>query len=248
MNLLFCIALPNEIKIIKQEIKNLELKWVKIDFLLTGVWILNTIYSVKNYIQEKNKPDFIINIWVCWKINNDFSDFFQVYRIKNLSNNKEAICPLYIENTTLKSIICSDKIITKEDQLWNENFVDMESFWIDFISDKEKIPYIIIKNPFDIVSKDSLKVDIKDLENNLKWFNWKNLINQIIDFLKQNKEIKLIEDKIKLIKENFKLTFSETEFLKKYINKNIAFWNNLEKIFESIHVLEKKDLLKLIKE
>ncbi len=248
MNILFCIALPNELKIIKQEIKNLELKWVKIDFLLTGVWVLNTIYSIKNYIQEKNKPDFIINIWVCWKNNSDFSDFFQVYRIKNLSNNKEALCPLYIENSILKSIVCSDKIVTDINELWNENFVDMESFWIDFISDKEKIPYIIIKKPFDIVSKDSLKVDIKDLENSLKWFNWKNLINQIIDFLKQNKEIKLIEDKIKLIKENFKLTFSETEFLKKYINKNIAFWNNLEKIFESLHRYDKKEILKYIKE
>lgn len=248
MNLLFCIALPNELKIIKQEIKNLELKWVKIDFLPTGVWVLNTIYSIKNYIQEKNKPDFIINIWVCWKNNSDFSDFFQVYRIKNLSNNKEAICPLYIENSILKSIVCSDKIVTDINELWEEKIVDMESFWIDFICDKEKIPYIIIKKPFDLISKDSLKVDIKDLENSLKWFDWEKLIQQILVFQRQNEENKEIQNITKLIKEKHKLTFSEVEFLKKYINKNLAFWNNLEKIFESLHRYDKKEILKYIKE
>lgn len=248
MNILFCIALPNELKIIKQEIKNLELKWVKIDFLPTGVWVLNTIYSVKNYIQEKNKPDFIINIWVCWKINNDFSDFFQVYRIKNLSNNKEALCPLYIENSILKSIVCSDKIVTDINELWEEKIVDMESFWVDFICDKEKIPYIIIKKPFDLISKDSLKVDIKDLENSLKWFDWEKLIQQILVFQRQNEENKEIQNITKLIKEKHKLTFSEVEFLKKYINKNLAFWNNLEKIFESLHRYDKKEILKYIKE
>lgn len=248
MNILFCIALPNEQKIIKQEIKNLEIKWIKIDFLLTWVWVLNSVYWVKNYISEKDKPDFIINVWVCGKTNTDFWDFFQVYRIKNLSSNKESLCPLYIENSSIKSIACSDKIITDNNSLWEEKFVDMESFWIDFICDKEKIPYIIIKKPFDMISKDSKKVNIMDLENSLIWFNWQILINQIIDFLKLNQDKKNINNKIKLIKDKFKLTFSENELLKKYINKNVAFNNNLDKTFENLWNLDKKDLLKSIKE
>lgn len=248
MEILFCIALPIELKIIKQEIKNLELKWVKIDFLLTGVWVLNSIYSIKNYIQEKKKPDFIINIWVCGKNNSWFSDFFQVYRIKNLSNNKEALCPLYIENTILKSIVCSDKIITDTNKLWEENFVDMESFWIDFICDKEKIPYIIIKKPFDLISKDSLKVNKNDLEKSLLWFDWKKLIENIREFETEDDEKKYIENNIQIIKEKHKLTFSETEFLKKAINKSIAFWKKSKEVFDDYYSIDKQELLSHIRE
>jgi len=61
--ILFTIALPIEAKIIKQEIKNLALKSCKIDTLITWVWVLNTIYAIKDYIDKNGKPDFIVNIW-----------------------------------------------------------------------------------------------------------------------------------------------------------------------------------------
>lgn len=243
--ILFTVALPYELKIIKEEIKKIEIKWTRVDFLLTWVWVLNTIYSIKDYISKNNKPDFIINLWVCWKINDNFNDFFQVYRITNISNNKEAICPIYVNNNELKSIACSEKIITNKSELLQEEFVDMESFWIDFICSKEKIPYIIIKKPFDIVWEKSKKVSLLKLENDLKWFNYNELINKIIDFLWKNKND--FESKIKLLKEKYRLTFSETQLLKKYINKNIAFWDNLENITKSLNNEEKEEILKKIK-
>lgn len=248
MEILFCIALPSELKIIKQEMKDLVLKWIKIDFLLTWVWVLNTSYAIKKYIDEKKKPDFIINIWVCGKKSDIYNDFFQVYRIKNLSHNKEVICPSYIDIFPLKSIACSDKIITNWDELSEENFVDMESFWIDFICDKEKIPYVIIKKSFDFVSKDSKKVSIKDLENVLKWFDGEYVINKIKDFWEKNKKNTLLEEKILSLKEKFQLTFSETEFLKKYAHKKIAFQYDIMEVFTELSFLEKKEVLKHIKE
>lgn len=237
--ILFAVALAQELKIIKEEVKKIDLKWTKINFLLTWVWTLNTIYSIKDYISKNDKVDFIINLWVCWKINTDFNNFFQVYRIKNLSNNKEALSPVYIQNNELKSIACSDKIITNVNDLNSENFVDMESFWIDYICEKEKIPYIIIKKPLDIISDKSKNVNIKDLEYSLRWFNYHELINNINTFLNNNKNINNNEIILEL-KQKYKLTFSETELLKKYINKCVSFW-------EDINFIDKNDLLIKIK-
>lgn len=281
--ILFTIALPIEAKTIKQEIKNLNLKWIKIDFLITWVWVLNTIYSIKDYIEKNAKPDFIVNIWVCWKTESESEDFFQVYRIKNLSNNKEVICPVYIDFLELHSIACSDKIITDKSELidiqekfqnekvWGKktfskwvyenineqeisffdkkiskfsdfSFVDMESFWIDFIADKEKIPYIIIKKPFDLISKDSLNVSKNELENCLIWFDYKKLLNEIEKFILYLENKNDFEEDIKYLKELFKLTFSQTEILKKYFYKQKA----LNKNIIDLKILEKKDFLKEI--
>lgn len=249
MLILICAALPSELKIIKEEIKKSNFRWWKIDFLLTWVWVLNASYAIKNYISEKKKPDFIVNIWVCGKITSKWGDFFQVYRIKNISNNREVICPIYVHIFWLESLACSDKIITNTPELWEEIFVDMESFWIDFICEKEKIPYVLIKKPFDRVSKGSKNVSLQDLENTLsEWLDGENIINKIVDFLEKNKKNIFIEEKVLAIKEKFQLTFSETEFLKKYINKEIAFHSDIKKILESFLSAEKKDILKKIKE
>lgn len=241
--ILFVVALTEELKVIKEEINALKLwlkLWFKVDFLLSWVWNYNTINSLKDYIFTKQKPDFIINIWVCWMINNDFKDFFQVYRIKNIANNKEIICPNYLKILPLKSILSSEKIITDKNELQKEFFVDMESFAIDFICTKEQIPYIIIKKPFDIIWKDSKKVDINKLKDSIKWFDYKSLLQEINIFLEKNKSKNDFDKKIFDLKLKFRLTFCETEMLKKYINKCKAFW-------EDILFLDKNDLLIKIK-
>ena len=57
-----------------------------------------------------------------------------------------------------------------------------------------------------------------------------------------------IEEKVLAINVKFQLTFSETEFLKKYINKEIAFHSDIKNILESFLSTEKKDVLEKIKE
>jgi hypothetical protein len=73
-----------------------------------------------------------------------------------------------------------------------------------------------------VVSENSKKVDLNELKNYLKNFNYTELFFKIEDFFNQNKENDF-EKEINILKEKYKLTFSETEILKKYINKKISF-------------------------
>jgi hypothetical protein len=118
----------------------------------------------------------------------------------------------------------------------------MESFWIDFVCSREEIPYLIIKKPFDLISDNSKKVDLNDLQNCLKNFNYSELFGKIESFLQEN-EKESFEKEILILKEKFRLTFTETEMLKKYINKKISFWWDFSNIFEELSGLEKKDIL-----
>lgn len=243
-NILFVIALPIEANIIKEELKNIKINDIKIDFLISWVGNYNTIFNLNNYILTKNKPDFIINIWVCWKIINE-NDFIQIYRIKNASNNKESLPPIYFEILPLKSILSSEKIITSSDEMIWEYFCDMESYWVDFIANKLNIPHIIIKKPFDLVSNDSKNVDINTLKNSLKWFDYEKLLNLIVDFL--NKNSKFNFEILNIFKAKHKLTFSEFEMLKKYFNKEIAFWKTENEIILCLKNSSKIEIINLIK-
>lgn len=242
MRILFAIALPMEMKIIKSEIKNLNTNGLVIDFLLTWVWVINSVYSIKNYIQEKQKPDFLVNIWVCGKKDETNNDFFQVYRIKNLSNNKEILCPNYIDFLKLESIGCSDKIITDICELGDESLVDMESYGIDYIAEKEKIPYIMIKKPFDTVSSDSRNVNISDIETALTGCDFQQLFEKIYDFL-QKKSSTHYDDDLELLKQKHRLTFSESQLLKRFLNKEIAYGKTSKEIFETLHQSSKSEIL-----
>jgi hypothetical protein len=229
--ILFCIALPAELKIVKNEIKKLNILWLDIKFLLIWVWNYNVIYSVKDYISNNSKPDFIVNLWVCWHSLLEIIDVIQVYRIKNLSNDREEIVPLYLNLYKLESILSSEKvIIDKKNMLW-ENFVDMESYWINYICNKEKINFIIIKVPFDLVWAESKNVSINSMIRKLEKKLY--LINN------QKKDIDL-----SFYKNYFSFTFSEFEIFKKNYKKFLAFWIDFDDFFERNNFMDKKTFLK----
>lgn len=244
-NILFVCALPIELKIVKEVVKSLNLIDFKIDFLISWVWSYNVIYSIKDYLTKNDKPDFLINIWVCWVIDKTiFNDFFQVYRIKNSSNNKEILTPIYVKHLPLKSILSSEKVITNKNELLEENFVDMESFWIDFICTKEKIPFIIIKKVFDEVWEKSKDVNLEDIKSDLEKFNYKDLILSVWEWLEKNKKtIILDEELLKFYKDYFRFTFSEFEKFKKNYNKLLAYKKDFKAFFEENKKLSKKDFL-----
>lgn len=244
MKLLFVVALPVELKIIKQEIKKLEIREFQVDFLLLWVGNYNTIYNIKEYIERNWKPDFIINLWVCWKTLKEKYDFIQIYRIKNLSDNKEKICPVYFEFWKLQSIACSELIITNENDLNWEKFVDMESFWVDFVSSKEKIPYIIIKIPFDLIWENSKNIDLKEFDKSFWLFPYNELVFKINNYLQKN--IKNYEPDFNFYKNYFKLTFSELEILKKNYNKFVAYNLDFKDFFEQNKNLSKDKFLEKI--
>jgi hypothetical protein len=60
------------------------------------------------------------------------------------------------------------------------------------------------------------------LINSLKNFDYEKLFLKIEDFFNQDKENDF-ENEINILKEKYRLTFSETIILKKFINKKISF-------------------------
>lgn len=64
-HILFVSALPKEADVVKQEIKKLSLKNIKISFFCSGVGNYKTILSLQKYILQQEKIDFIVNIGVC---------------------------------------------------------------------------------------------------------------------------------------------------------------------------------------
>lgn len=245
-NILITCALPSELSVIKKEVKSLDMKGVSIKFLLTGVGNYNVIYTLKDYIDKNARPDFLINIWVCWVKENQYlsDNFLQVSRIKIDSNQKEFLPPVYIKTAQLISILSSEKIITSPLDLWVENYVDMESFWIDFICQKEKIPALILKKTFDIVWKESKNVNIVELQSSLKRYDYKLVLDQVREYLVKN--IPQEENLLKY-KQHFWFTFSEFEQFKKQRNKFIAFEYNFEDFFEENKDLAKKEFLEKLK-
>ena len=242
-NILFCCALSQELKIVKNEIKKLNFQKLNINFLQTWVGNYNTIYSIKDYLNN-NCVDFLINIWVCGKINKKAeNDFFQVARIKNSSNLKESIVFIYLKLLNLNSILSSEKVITNNiDMIW-ENYVDMESYWFNLVSEKEKIPSIIIKKPFDFVSDESKKVDIEEMKNSLIHFDYENLLKEIDKYLDKN----YIESiNLDYYKDFFSFTFQEFEIFKKQVNRYKALYKkDFLDFFEQNKNLSKKDFLEI---
>lgn len=246
-NLLIISALPLEINPIKDILKNVKINNFKISFLTTWVWNLNVVYSLKEYFDKKQKPDFILNIWTCWAKTWKDMSYFQVCRIKNLSNNKESIPPVYLKLTRLDEILCSDKVILKWDDLKSFEYVDMESYWIDFVCSKEKIPFLLLKKPFDIVWNNSKNLDLKNLQISIRSIEFEEIIKLIWEYLEKNSPI-FSNLEMEKFKKKYLLTFSEFEIFKKFLNKNIAFWVDKNQIFKDIRSLEKKEFLNKIKQ
>ncbi len=242
-NILVACALSQELKTIKSEIKKLSFPKLKIDFLQTWVWNYNTLYSLKNYL-DKNDIDFLVNIWVCGKAQNNLkNDLFQVARIKNNANSKESLPPIFFKFLDLKSILSSEKVIIESNEMLWEDYVDMESFAIDFVASKEKIPFIILKKPFDFVSIESKKVDIEAMQNSLKDLNYNSLFENIVAYLDKN-----INEPINLdfYKEYFSFTFREFEIFKKLVNKHKALHKkDFTDFFEKNKNLAKKEFLEI---
>lgn len=182
MKILICAATWGEMKIIKNNIKNLNIIWLSVSFLTTGIGNYETLFSLTNYLltHKEETPDLILNIWVCgyiWeKIN-----LVQVARIINASTSKESIVPIPHLLAPISTCFCSE-IPVFEKKLDEENhIVDMESWAIDYVGQKFQIPRILLKVPVDQVGNETLAFDrhqaLELLEKNI---NWKNIMEIIV--------------------------------------------------------------------
>lgn len=238
-NILFISALSAELKVVKQEIKKLDFKIIKPSFLIIWMWNYETISSLTKYLEE-NKPDFIVNIWVCG-YKTEKKNIIQIARVYNLSNKRELLVPVFFKFSDLESTACSEVPVFDSELLWDENFVDMESYWVEFVINKYKIPRIILKVPVDKVWEETKNFDYKKalklLEKNI---DYEKLVVSIIKYLDK------IPEKINLEKyyNYFKMTVSEKFIFERLYNKynTIKKWN-FEDFFEENKELGKKEFL-----
>ncbi|MEA3304907.1 MAG: hypothetical protein U9Q15_04215 [Patescibacteria group bacterium] len=123
----------------------------------------SSVYSLSQKIaQTQNKPDYILNIGVCGVVSSpeEVLPVIQAYRTIKRSTEKELVTPLTHMSYPLKTILCSDLVVTADDQMGKHEYVDMESYGIAYVCEKEKIPYSIIKSVFDTVGPLSKQVDL----------------------------------------------------------------------------------------
>lgn len=187
MKILVIAAMPAELKHIKEWIKSANIKSkMDIDYLCTWVWNYETIFSLENYLSRVDEKVFVLNMWLCWYWNNSNEkkhDLIQISSIINLYNKKELIAPPYLEITHMKTCISSEEaIFGKSNQLNfitnDELYFDMESWWIWFVCSKHKIPYLILKLPFDFIGNETSSLF------NEKWNINKELINKSCESLR----------------------------------------------------------------
>ena len=249
--ILFVSALSAELKIIKGEIKKLNISKndLEINFFECGMGNYKTILNLTSFL-ENNNFDFIINIWVCW-YKEKKEDIIQVSRIFNLANSKELISPIFFEFWKIESISCSEKIIYDEKEVLEENFVDMESFWFELVCSKYNILRMILKIPVDKIGEETKKFDFTKAKKLLKEnINYEKLILEIQKYFSSQQHYALEEKENKLkekIFKNYTFTFSEKIILEKNINKILVLeLFDLEEFFLENKNLVKKEFLEKI--
>ncbi len=270
-DILFVCATSSELKVLKHELKKQSIKNIKINFLLLKIWNYNTIFTLTQELENK-KYDFIVNVWVCGYsgqlqgiaptncdvgVNLCVPPLIQISRIKNLANNKELIVPVFFNFWDLESIASSEKVIySSEDMKW-ENFVEMESYWVEFVCSKFQIPRIILKVPIDKVWEQTRNFDFKKAKKLLaENIDYKKLVEKISEYLEKNNVgyewIRTLQD-IQEYQEFHKMTFAEKLIFQKLFNKYIVlieedWWDKFDDYFEKNKHLNKKDFFVKLEE
>lgn len=239
MKILIAVAHPNELKVIKSKIKELNLIWFDISFIQTGVGNYETIFNLTQKL-ENESFDFILNIGICWYIYEN-NWLIQVARIKNLSSNKELLVPICFQFAQSESIWSSEVPVKNLSENTDYNFVDMESYWIEFITNKYQTPRIILKLPSDKIWE---KFNLETINNScleLGNIDYISLFARIKLFLEKNS----ISENYDYIKNKYRFTHSEFEILKFKIRKFEALSKlSFRDFFNDNCLLDKTDFIR----
>lgn len=162
MKILIVAALAKELNLIKSGIKSAWLKTnLNIDYLCCWVWNYESIFSLEQYLTKNPEPIFVWNIGICgyWNSENKkLNEPIQAASIINIHTEKERIVPPFLKLAPLKNCFSSETIIFNKPNfekefltIDDEMYFDMESRWISFVAERYKMPYLILKVPFDFV-------------------------------------------------------------------------------------------------
>lgn len=243
--ILFTSALPAELKVIKNEIKSLNTKDMQIDFFSSGMGNYNTILELTKKLSEK-KYDFVVNIWVCGYTDIEKPDLIQVARSQNLANKKEILYPIVLEFAPLYSIACSEVAVVDPELLWENNFVDMESYGFEKVCESFQVARISLKIPVDNIGEETKNFDIEKAKKYLSEnINYAELLEKIKNYLEKLPKKYNPEQYF----EFYNFTFSEKIIFEKWYYKFISLfiWEDFEDFFQENKHLEKKKFLETLK-
>jgi len=240
-------ALSQELNIVRKQIKNANVAWLKIDFLQTWMWNYNAIFALTQKL-EKKQYDFVVNIWVSGYIWTKKEDVYQIGHIIDIFSQKELIVPSILNFTSIASCISSNlpvskvendlfHFLKKDTKLFSKNILlndltlfDMESFGIEFVLEKYNLPRIILKVPIDKIWKETENFDynlaLGKLENSINYFD---LLEKIKSYLDKQ------ETQLNLDKYYNKLLFSQRQkeiFNFLYRKYQVLVWDDFDKYFE----------------
>lgn len=162
MQTLICCATPGELKVVKSKIKALKLKQqLQIDYLCTGIGNYATIATLSQYLTQHPENNFhLVNIGLCgYHSSKPIPLLVQIARIKNADTHKEFLPPIQVQYAPLMSIYSSETILTERTFPESEGFVDMESWAIEYIADRWKLPRTLLKVPYDQIGAETLAFD-----------------------------------------------------------------------------------------
>ena len=239
--ILLVTALSQELNVIKSEIKKLKIPNLKVSYLSTWMGNYNMILNLTRFLEQNWDFDFVLNIWTCW-YKSDYKDFFQVIRIFNFSNKKELLVPHLINFWDFESIFCSEKVVFDSEILWEEQFVDMESFGFELVCDSFSLSRAIFKVPVDKIWTETKNFDFSLASSYLREkIDYKKLFEEILKYLEKIPEKQDFDNYFSEI--NF--TFSQKEIFKKLFFKYKALVSdNFESYFEENKSLQKEKFLK----
>ena len=226
--ILLVTALSQELNSIKSEIKKLKIPNLKVSYSSTWMGNYNMILNLTRFLEQN------------WDF--DYKDFFQVIRIFNFSNKKELIVPHLINFWDFESIFCSEKVVFDSEILWEEQFVDMESFGFELVCDSFSLSRAIFKVPVDKIWTETKNFDFSLASSYLREkIDYKKLFEEILKYLEKIPEKQDFDKYFSEI--NF--TFSQKEIFKKLFFKYKALVSdNFESYFEENKSLQKEKFLK----
>lgn len=221
--ILIVTALSQEGKTVKSELKKYNKKHIKLLFLSTGMGNYKMILELTKFLQEHTHIDFLVNVWVCGKKTSQSSltslpvaqkeEFLNIARIVNIHTKKELIVPQLLGYDRLQSIASSEQVVYDPSILEEEKFVDMESYGFELVAESFRIPRAILKVPVDEVWEETKNFDYNiALQKLATYIDYEDLLERIEIYFEKNKKINPDFEKYF---ENWKLTFSEKEQMKK---------------------------------
>ena len=233
-----------ELRAVKQLWNSQPSKNMTADFLQTGIGNINSSLHLTQSLSQ-NSYDFVINIWVCWYSQTQ-EPLIQIIRSIYHPTGRELLTPVFFEFAPLKSICCSETPITDAHALWDEYYVDMESYAVEKVCEYFAIPRLILKVPIDKVWVETESFDYTSACTTL----WENIdIKQLKNSLE--KYLSTLSEKydISTYLSHYHFTASEKIIFEKYFHKYITLSNqDFDTFFTTHKNLEKTNFLQQFSE